>query len=66
MIGRIESRLARLEQAAAPAVTLYAWQESEETAEQVIARRFPAGRPSNTRVIVYRWACTQGEAAGTE
>lgn len=64
MIGRIEWRLLRIEQAAAPAMTQYAWQDPGETAVQVIARRFPEGVAPNVRVILYRWASTLAEHKG--
>ncbi len=55
----IEQRLARLEQAAAPAVTLYAFAQPGETMKQAIARQFPDGAPENATVVVYRF---QGDA----
>ena len=51
----IEQRLARLEQAVSPRETVHVW-PGEETADQVIARQFPEGRPDGVTVILYRWA----------
>jgi hypothetical protein len=51
----IERRLARLESAVSSLETVHIWQ-GEETADQVIARQFPDGRPAGVTVILYRWA----------
>ena len=56
----IEQRLARLEQAAAPAVTLYAFAQPGETMKQAIARQFPDGAPENATVVVYRFQGGRG------
>jgi hypothetical protein len=66
MTSRIAFRLARLEKGAAPAPALYAWQDTGETAEQTIARRFPEGVAPNVRVIPYRWASDPLQASGVE
>ena len=52
----IEQRLARLEQAASTGRSFYAWAEDGETAQQAIARQFPAGLAHNAAVTVYSWA----------
>ena len=59
----IEGRLAKLEQAAAPTVTLYAWQEDGETTAAAIARQFPEGVPAGARVVVYSWKSDTTKAA---
>jgi hypothetical protein len=51
----IKQRLAKLEQAAAPGVTLHVWVEEGETREQAIIRQFPDGAPNDATVVVYRW-----------
>lgn len=55
-MSAIVRRLAKLEQAAAPTVSLHAWQEEGETAAEAIARQFPDGVSANAKVVIYRWA----------
>ena len=55
MSGRIEKRLARLEQAMSPRKTVYVWQGEEPLAD-VLARQFPDGLPDGVTVTLYRWA----------
>jgi hypothetical protein len=42
-------RVAKLESSAAVHVTIYGWQDEGETAEQAIARQYPAGVPGGNR-----------------
>jgi hypothetical protein len=61
--NNMKRRLAKLEQAAAPKQTVYAWNEDGETVEQSIALAFPDGVPTGARVVVYSWAPASDEAA---
>ena len=61
--NNMKRRLAKLEQAAAPKQTVYAWLDEGETSEQAIAQQFPEGVPEAATVVLYSWAGASDEAA---
>ncbi len=57
MNGNRDRRLAKLEQDRQPAAKiLYVWRDGPtESAEEAIARRFPAGVPAGARLVICSW-----------
>ena len=55
MGGDLGRRIAKLEQETLETLRVYAWRDAGQTADEVVAKRFPKGVPSGVEVTVVGW-----------